>query len=220
MTQSDYWLGKWKIDDIAFHQEEINSGLIKYFPMMNLKSGDNLLVPLCGKTHDMHWLAEQQLNIIGIELSQIACNDFFAEMNITPLVSQYNKNFILYEYKNIKIFCGDIFNLSSLDLPKIEAIYDCKSLIALPVELRKKYIQQLLSYAEQNTKILLITIDTEDYVIGPPFPISLSEVSLLFGENFNFKLLETKCSNNLSENLKLKNFKEIIENIMLISLVK
>lgn len=47
-----YWLDKWKTNDIAFHEQNINVDLIAYINKLNLKPGDSVFVPLCGKTKD------------------------------------------------------------------------------------------------------------------------------------------------------------------------
>lgn len=214
--KTDYWLNKWKTGDIFFHQEAINYYLPKYFHLVNLKKNETILVPLCGKSLDLCWFAQQEFNVIGIELSPIACDDFFLEMQVKPTITAYHK-FILYQYQNIKILCGDFFDLTPEDLPPIHAIYDCKALIALPSDVRKKYVQHLLQCTGKDIKIFLITIDTKDLVKSPPFPIHTNELNELFGENFNIQLLYTHHTNNISQHLKNNGFKEIIETITLIT---
>jgi len=124
--KNNYWLDKWQENDIAFHEQNINADLIAYISELNLKPGDCIFVPLCGKTKDMLWLAEKGFHVIGVELSPIACNDFFTELNITPHITKQSK-FTKYQYNNIELLCGDLFNLTSIDLPTIHAVYDCKA---------------------------------------------------------------------------------------------
>lgn len=214
--QPDFWLQKWELGDIPFHQEEINSNLCQYFHTMNLHPNETLLVPLCGKTKDLLFFTQHQLNVIGVELSPIACHDFFAEMQLKPSITPY-KNFLLYQYKNIKIFCGDFFNLSPDDLPTIHGVYDCKALIALPKKLRKKYVNHLLKCVGHYTNILLIIISTNNSVISPPFPINFSEINLLYKKKFNIQSLITRKKTNFTDDLILKGFKEIIENVILLT---
>jgi len=70
------WKAKWKRDDIAFHQSQINPLLPQFWPTLGLTVGDTVLVPLCGKSLDMDWLLDAGYKVFGIELSNIAIQAF------------------------------------------------------------------------------------------------------------------------------------------------
>ena len=55
-----------------------------YWPRLELASDAPVFVPLCGKSLDMVWLAQQGHRVIGAELSQRAIDDFFAERGLAP----------------------------------------------------------------------------------------------------------------------------------------
>ncbi|EKD72663.1 MAG: hypothetical protein ACD_45C00618G0007 [uncultured bacterium] len=151
-----------------------------------------------------------------MDLSSIACNDFFAELNITPHVTKQLK-FIKYKYNNIELLCGDLFNLTSLDLPTIHAVYDCKALIALPSELRKKYVGHLVACLGTKIKILLLTRETSCQIKPPPFPVSKTEVNLLYGSYFDIQLLKCLFTTDIPERLIKKGYTEMTESVYLIS---
>ena len=65
-----------------------------------------VLVPLCGKTRDLLWLADQGCNVIGVEFCTKACTDFFVENKID--YEQVDSVFIAKD-KKLKIYCGDFF---------------------------------------------------------------------------------------------------------------
>ena len=77
--QTKDWLDRWQKNQIGFHQGETNQYLIKYLDRFDLKKGDRVFLPLCGKAHDIAWLANQGFEVIGIELSGIAIESFFSE---------------------------------------------------------------------------------------------------------------------------------------------
>jgi thiopurine S-methyltransferase len=214
--ENSYWLDKWQKNDIAFHEQDINADLITYIDKLNLNSGDYIFVPLCGKTKDILWLTEKGFHVIGVELSPIACNDFFAELNITPHVEKQSK-FTKYQCNNIELLCGDLFNLTSSDLPIIHAVYDCKALIALPSDLRKKYIDHIVKCIGTKIKILLLTRETGCQVKPPPFPISKTEVDLLYGSYFDIQLLKCLSITDIPERLAKKGYTEMTESVYLIS---
>jgi thiopurine S-methyltransferase len=212
----NYWLNKWHINDIAFHEREISADLIAYFDNLNLKSHDCIFVPLCGKSKDMLWFAEKGLHVIGVELSTIACHDFFEELNVTPEITKQS-TFTKYQYHNIELLCGDLFNLTSADLPIVNAVYDCKALIALPPELRKKYIDHIVNCVGTNIQILLLARESSCQVNPPPYPVSQAEVNLLYSDYFNIQVLKHTAITDIPDRLRKKGYTEIIESVYLMS---
>ena len=183
--EKEYWLKKWQSDDIAFHESRITPDLIAYLHELNLKAGDTIFVPLCSKSKDMLWLAEQGFHVVGLEVSPVACADFFAELNVTPHITRQSK-FTQYEFNNIELLCGDIFELSKTDLSAIHAVYDCKALIALPPDTRKKYVDHLAQCLGTKIKILLLIRESSCKVSPPPYPVGSAEINLLYGRYFDY----------------------------------
>ena len=214
--EKDYWLKKWQSQDIAFHQQNINPDLITYIHKLNLQLGDCILVPLCGKTRVMLWLADKGYHIIGVELSSIACIDFFSEMNIKPEITE-NHKFMKYRHDNIELLCGDIFDLAPDDLPTTHAVYDCKALIALPQVMRKKYVDHLVTCLGNKIDILLITIESNCKDIGPPFSVTNDEVNSLYDPYFNVQQLQFTPISQIPEHLIKKGYDEMKESVYLIS---
>lgn len=71
------WLQRWKDNNIGWHHVEFNQHLLNYWHALYLPQGSLVLAPLCGKSKDMVWLAEQGYRIRGVELSQLAVKAFF-----------------------------------------------------------------------------------------------------------------------------------------------
>ncbi|HEX7235121.1 MAG TPA: thiopurine S-methyltransferase, partial [Nitrosospira sp.] len=65
---ADYWLERWKREETAFHQEEVNPYLRQYWRELHLAPDSAVFVPLCGKSSDMAWLREQGHPVRGVEL--------------------------------------------------------------------------------------------------------------------------------------------------------
>ena len=77
------WISRWENNKIGWHADQINRQLIEYLDQLNLSPGDMIFVPLCGKTKDMLFLLENQINVIGVEMSSIAAEQFFSENNLS-----------------------------------------------------------------------------------------------------------------------------------------
>jgi thiopurine S-methyltransferase len=184
------WKSKWKRDDIAFHQSEFNPLLSLFWPTLGLVRGDTVLVPLCGKSLDMNWLLEKGYKVIGIELSNIAIQAFFAGRGVTPSRKRHGR-FIRWSQGDVEIWCGDLFDLSLDDLKEINALYDCAALTALPAEVRAQYVRHLGGLLPDSTPILLMTTEsaeeTEDIKILP-YEID-GEVASLYQSQYRVELL-------------------------------
>lgn len=187
--KKDFWLERWEREEIGFHQNEVNPHLCEFWPELNLARGSIVFVPLCGKSQDMLWLREQGHMILGVELSAIAVQAFFSENGYTP---QHIKSgtFDHCEADGIRILCGDFFDLSRDDMANVSAVYDRASLIALPPEMRIRYVRHLVSILPPATQILLITVDyPQSEMQGPPFSVSSGEVEALYREYAEVRLL-------------------------------
>lgn len=184
-----YWLERWQAREIEFNQAEPNVRLVKFYSKLQLHKNASVLVPLCGKSIDMLWLAKQGVNVIGIELSDIACKQFFAEQELTPLVYKQN-GFTVYQYSTISIWCGDFFKLPVDKLPKIDAIYDRAALVALPADIRRDYVKQLARCVPEDSRVLLITVEYPPEARNEaPFAVFTVEVKQLCEPYFTVELL-------------------------------
>lgn len=195
--EASFWHKCWERNSLGFHQETVHPFLEKCLLPHLKKQNQRVFVPLCGKSLDMFWLAEH-MEVVGSELSDIACHDFFSEQHIA-----YEKedvgDFNCFSFDNISLWQGDFFKLSSSSFEPFDWIYDRAAIIALPRELRNKYVQHLRSFLSKGTKILLISLEFPEHELsGPPFPVTEQEVRELFNG------YSVKCM--ASQELKNKRF--------------
>jgi thiopurine S-methyltransferase len=188
--EPDFWLDRWQREMIGFHQSETNRYLQKYVDELALTPGDTIFVPLCGKSLDMWWLHERGFKVIGIELSDIAAESFFSEAGKSARKIQHG-DFVSWKYADIEILCGDFFRLNADIVGKVDAVFDRAALIALPEEMRSKYVDQLGRLLQPGNRGLLITLEyPKDEMAGPPFSVAEQEVNDLFKTDFDIDLVE------------------------------
>lgn len=182
--EEGFWQTRWQRDQIGFHRQDVNPSLIKYWPNLQVSKGSCVFVPLCGKSLDLVWMAEQGYLVLGVELVEKAVIDFFTEQKLSPQVSQQGV-FKRYSAGAITILCGDFFNLTADSLASVDAFYDRAALIALPNDLRSRYAAHFSEILPQHCQGLLITIDyPQTEMSGPPFAVSPDQVEELLGESF------------------------------------
>ncbi|HEY9281124.1 MAG TPA: thiopurine S-methyltransferase [Eoetvoesiella sp.] len=189
---ADFWLERWRDGQTHFHQGRVTPLLQKYWPSLSLPSGSCVLVPLCGKSLDMIWLAQQGYQVLGIELSQLAVDQFFAENDLQPKVhdSTMGRHHIV---KNIEIICGDIFALDAATLAQCTGVYDRAALIALPPAMRKRYVRHVYAQLADQYRGLLLALDyDQEQMKGPPFSVRDDEIQTLYSEHSNARIIDRR----------------------------
>lgn len=197
---AEFWQVRWARSEIGFHLPEVNPYLQQYWPALGVPEGARVLVPLCGKSLDLAWLAGQGYQVVGVELAQRAVEDFFAEHKLQPEVSEVDA-FRLYRAGAVEIYCGDFFALTAQQLQGCQALYDRAALIALPPEMRERYAAHLAQVLPVGCQGLLVTLDyPQEQMAGPPFAVPDSEVQQLLGAAWQLECIE--AADVLGENWK------------------
>lgn len=162
------WLERWQEGRIGWHEASGNAGLQRFWNASNRR----VLVPLCGKSVDLLWLESQGNEVTGVELSPLAARAFFEE------------NKIDYEFagdgryravdRAISIACADYFEFSG---ETFDACYDRGALVALPPNLRPRYVEHTRSLLSPGAYLLLIALEyAQEQADGPPFSVDAAEV--------------------------------------------
>ena len=185
------WLEFWENNEINWHSDVVTQELEEYLGLLKLEPGNKVFFPLCGKSLDMIYLLNQGFSVVGVELSEIAIKQFFHENGLDYTITRVGK-FDHYSAKNIEIYCGDFFSLSSKPLSDVKAVFDRKSLIALDQNLRQKYVKHLNDIISLGVRVLLITLHSPQHQMsGPPFSVDKSEVESLFSMTFKYQELKS-----------------------------
>lgn len=80
----DFWQERWARNEIGFHLDDVHPGLRRHWPRLAVPAGAAVLVPLCGKSLDLAWLAGQGYRVLGVELSQKAVEAFSQNSSLKP----------------------------------------------------------------------------------------------------------------------------------------
>ncbi len=196
----DFWHQKWEKNEIGFHLPEANPFLVTHFQTLNLKQGGRVFLPLCGKTLDIAWLLAQGYRVAGAELSEVAIEDLFKQLNLTPSITKLGE-ITHYSATNIDMFVGDIFKVTPAMLGKVDAVYDRAALVALPDEMRKTYSEHLMALTNQVPQLLICFEYDQSVHAGPPFSICADEVKHHYQTHYDLTLL---ASETLPDGLKGK----------------
>ena len=186
----EFWHNRWHTQQIGWHRAVYNDMLIKHWPTINAVEGSEVIVPLCGKSLDMLWLAEQGYSVIGLEMVEEAVKTFFEE-NTLPYVTEKSANHHRYTSQNFTIYQGNVFNLEAGTL-NADAWYDRAAMIAIDPSMRQAYVEQIRNQTKPGAVGLLITFAyPQEQMAGPPFALHDEHVFDLFSDGFEVECLET-----------------------------
>ncbi|MEX5320350.1 thiopurine S-methyltransferase [Pseudomonas shirazica] len=171
-----FWQQRWADNQIGFHQAQVNPYLQKYWPTLGLAPGSRVLVPLCGKSLDLAWLAGQGYRVLGVELSRRAVEAFFREHGLQAEV-QRRGAFEVWRSGDVELWCGDFFALQAEDVGYCAGLYDRAALIALPSQMRVAYMRLLSRLLPTGCQGLVVTLDYDQSLLGgPPFSVGDEEL--------------------------------------------
>ncbi|RUS78681.1 hypothetical protein EGW08_013569 [Elysia chlorotica] len=155
------WETRWEQGETAFHKSNVHKMLEKLMPKLNPDGNlKKILVPLCGKSVDMKWLADQGIVAIGIEGVPQAIQEFFTENSLERVesnVSGLGPSGKLHQSRDsmIKIYGGDMLQFSTTVEGTFDAIWDRGSLVALDREDVPGYAKILTDVLNKGGRILV-----------------------------------------------------------------
>ncbi|KRG69019.1 thiopurine S-methyltransferase [Pseudoxanthomonas dokdonensis] len=178
--EAEFWLQRWQQGKTGFHQDRVMPLLQRHWPALRMPDGSRVLVPLAGKSLDMIWLAACGHQVLGVELSALAVAQFFAENDLVPRISR-SRYGVHHHAGNIELICGDVFDLDMQMLADCRGVYDRAALIALPEDLRQRYVRHVYGQLPRDCRGLLITLEYPQHEkSGPPFSVTADAVDQLF----------------------------------------
>ncbi|TVP49266.1 MAG: thiopurine S-methyltransferase [Halomonas sp.] len=186
---SDQWRKRWQEGRIGFHLHQTHPALLRHWESLGIAPRTKVLVPLCGKSLDMRWLADAGYPVLGIEFAPEAIEQFWVQRSSS--VSRYRQaGFSISRQGSVELWCGDFFHLHIQQAAEIGAFYDRASLIALPPATRQRYAFHLAQLVPPGAKGLLISLSHPEGEAGPPYSVPASEIEHLFAPNFTLTFLE------------------------------
>jgi thiopurine S-methyltransferase len=189
VVDHQHWLDRWKENRIGFHESSINRHLQNWFPRLAPRAGGTVFLPLCGKALDIHWIAQQGYDVIGVELSAIAVEAFFDESEL-PFERSEIDGFSVYQSSRIRLLQGDFFDLRAHHLDGCGLVYDRAALIAMSPSIRPRYYEHMLSIVPADCNMLLVTLEYEQAEMsGPPFSVPADEVHDSYRDAFTIDRL-------------------------------
>lgn len=189
---AEFWLDRWREGRIGFHHDAPMPLLLEHWPSLALPPDSRVLVPLCGKSLDMLWLASQGHRVLGVELSPLAIAQFFEENALRPEIreSPLGRHYLA---DRIELIQGDAFLLDEATLADCAAVYDRAAIIALPPPLRQRYAAEVYRRLPRGCRGLMITLEyPQAEKSGPPFSVEEPELRALLEPGWRIEVAERR----------------------------
>ncbi len=184
-----FWQHRWETEQTDWHRDVHNDLMVKHWPSIGASEGCDVLVPLCGKSLDMHWLAERGHAVVGLELVEQGVKAFFDEAGLSPERTE-RADHVQYSSGPFTLLQGDALGLAPGTV-QVDAWYDRAAMIALPDDMRTAYVEQLRQQTKPGAVGLLITFAyPQEEMDGPPFALLDEDVHRYFAEGFELERLE------------------------------
>jgi thiopurine S-methyltransferase len=194
-VERGFWNERWREGRIGFHASDVNPALERHADFVLDASANaanaRVLVPLCGKSLDLPFLAERGAELVGVEFVELAVQQFFDERGLAAEVraARPDARHPVYSAGPYRILVGDFFSVTPGEAGPISGIYDRAALVAVKPEQRAAYAAKLGELTAPGAPLLLVNF-IHDLPDGPPFSISESELSNHFEPYFEMKLVE------------------------------
>lgn len=193
------WEERWKEGRTAFHMETVHPKLIAHLDdLLGRREGGEetdqrdhprVLVPLCGKTKDMTWLAVQGCDVFGVEIASLAVDQFFQENGLPRDVKRVEDGGIkrVHTSGNIAVLEGDLLALKTVPrgddtrtsqaragplawqmgnqkggASTMDAVWDRGAMVAIEPELREAYADVIANVMKPKGRMLLLALQYGD----------------------------------------------------------
>lgn len=172
-----YWREIWKQESQGFHEGAPNAFLTKHIE--RLRAYPRVLVPLCGRTHDLQFLADAGHEVIGVELVEHAARLFFEERGLQAAEDR-STGFLRLRCGKISIIVANVLELTPERIGHFDAIYDRAATVALTESTRQKYAEVMRTLLRPEGVIFLVTFVDPARETGPPFSVDQAAIERMY----------------------------------------
>ncbi|PCI41694.1 MAG: thiopurine S-methyltransferase [Proteobacteria bacterium] len=159
------WEDLYQQGDTGWDRGMISPALQHWFDTNELKAGQRVLIPGCGRGYEVIALAKRGFEVTALDLAPSAIDAVKQGLQEAGL--------------SATLVCSDLFDYQ----PKqgFDVIYEQTCLCALPVERREDYEQCLFSWLKRDGILCFSMMQTGEQG-GPPFHCDWLDMKVLFSE--------------------------------------
>ncbi|MCA9718169.1 MAG: methyltransferase domain-containing protein [Myxococcales bacterium] len=177
------WRSRWEEGRIAFHSDEVHGDLRRWEArfLSGAQPPRRVLVPLCGKSRDLDWLARRGHDVVGVEFVEQAVIALFEESGRAPVRDELG-GVSRWRDGALTVLQGDFFALAELPgLGVFDCVWDRAALVAVEPARRDAYVAVVLGLLRPGGRVLLNAFEYDQTRrSGPPWSVPDEEVRARF----------------------------------------
>jgi thiopurine S-methyltransferase len=174
-----FWHARWSEGQIGFHQDQVHPDLIDREASWLAAGPHRVLVPLCGKSHDLAWLASRGHEVVGVELVETAVRAVFDALQVEPEIERVGPH-TAYRTERLTVLHGDVFDVHPDRVGTFSRVWDRAALVALDAPRRRRYAATLKRLAPAGSMLLSSMVRDPIDAPGPPHTVAEDEVRALY----------------------------------------
>ncbi|KAK2143824.1 hypothetical protein LSH36_810g00016 [Paralvinella palmiformis] len=207
----DSWKKNWLTGQIGWHEGKGNRWLSSNINILTAgREKVKVFIPLCGKSKDIKCLADNGHDVVGVEVSPLALEQFFEENDIPFTVNPVPEcNGSLYKSTDgkIQLYCCSIFDFNRNVAGIFDAVWDRGSMVALSPELLEKYQVLMESLMAPGCQYIFERLDYDKSGrSGSPHIVPMETLERLFGSKCNIEVIDKWSSPKYKEIFKVDFF--------------
>jgi len=176
----EFWLTRWAEGRTGFHRDDVHPDLVAHEARFLAGGPHRVLVPLCGRSRDLAWLAERGHDVLGVELSPLAVARFWQDQGGTPEEGAAGP-FVVGRLGRVAVACGDFFLASPALLGTFDRVWDRAALVAMDAARRPRYAAVVRGLLRAGGLLLQNSfLYDEERMGGPPFSVPDDAIATLY----------------------------------------
>lgn len=210
---SNYWSHRYESGQTPWIINHVHLALEKFFDKLNPGGHPKkVLVPMCGMSVDMSWLADKGMEVIGVDISRQAVTSFVSQSGqdwtvaAAPKLGSDAQTFTRKDGK-IKLYCGDVLKFTEKLEGKFDMVYDWFGLHVLNPQKRLIYGKTLKKLLNPGGRLLLEAIAYDKNLlqdenfkppmpVPPPYSLTVEDIKAVFEPECKVEVID-KNTNTL-----------------------
>ncbi|XP_064607004.1 thiopurine S-methyltransferase-like isoform X3 [Liolophura sinensis] len=130
--------------------------------LVNGKKNAKIFVPLCTKSIDLKWLADQGHTVVGLEVAESCIQSFFKEQKLEFTVEMgLGGKAKIYKAvnHNIKLYVADFFDFNKEAEGQFDGVWDRRAMISLNKDQYPRYVALIKTLLAPDGRCLFVNAD-------------------------------------------------------------
>nr|XP_054771831.1 probable thiopurine S-methyltransferase [Lytechinus pictus] len=189
------WLEQWRKGKTRFTMKVPNRMLVKHHgKLVEGKTNPVFFLPCCGKSLDIKWLSDKGYSVVGVEIAEMACRQFFDGHDIKYEEEDIKDGPQGKLFKgidcDIRLYSCDFFSVTSALIGQFDCIWDRGSYAAMNPSDRQRYCDVISKLLKDDGRYLLDCFELEHSVFaGPPHTTDPKDLERYF-DSFDVNQIE------------------------------